>query len=490
MTEPVDDANNTKLIALKKFFIFNSKYGSTEGEEKNKIMFYHPSENELDTKIKDIGLCEAIVKFTNTFTADESVYCMRTQKTLQLFYKPEHDFWMMMILNAPSERKTRDDSEYTEYRCEDAHEIVYREVLKQSYYMFRLFSGTFMDNLVGDNETQQVEHLINKLSKFYSKYVATLKTRNCDILDICRSIQYLPLNKFQFLRVHNFIQMIESTFVAIKHCIFLFNEQLVWSGINPSDLYSIYEYLTGLLFPKCSADDVRGGSLTRNYSNGLDAQYGAYLAGPTHQGDNCKKPPTVYICNNGECQVYKMIVYNALSGTLCLFVKDKSALTNDFYEELHAFIGPQLTNIASDIAENLTKDNGKTSSLICTSTSSSIGNANADESTTQTTKYLFFNELNFQHNGSVHLNQKLYKKKRSIPREIMNLLNDLYIQDANTSNSSEIIVKTLSDYWIVKRSTNWRHSFVIFNKNATLLDIAEEANKIFDTHLNDVFSHI
>lgn len=73
------------------------------------------------------------------------------------------------IVNAPSERKTRDDSEYTEYRCEDAHEIVYREVLKQSYYMFRLFNGTFLDNLVGDNELQQVEYLKTKLTKFYSK---------------------------------------------------------------------------------------------------------------------------------------------------------------------------------------------------------------------------------------------------------------------------------------------------------------------------------
>lgn len=156
----------------------------------------------------------------------------------------------MQIVGAPSERKTRDGSEYTEYKCEDAHEIVYQETLKQSYYMFRLFNGTFTDNLIGDNDEQQIAFLITKLNKFYSKvsiyfqhfsifnikmyflndfqYVPTLKTRNCDILDICRSIQYLPLNKFQFLRVHNFIQMIESTFVSIKYCIFLFNEQLVW----------------------------------------------------------------------------------------------------------------------------------------------------------------------------------------------------------------------------------------------------------------------
>lgn len=168
-------------------------------------------------------------------------------------------------------------------------------------------------------------------------------------------------------------------------------------------------------------------------------------------------------------------------------------LSSEFYEELHRFVGPQLTNIASDIAEHLIKESstGSKSTLICTSLTGTNANSSSDDATQQT-KYLFFNELNFRHNGTVHINQKLYKKKRTIPRDIMNLLNDLYVQDTNISSSSscEVIVKTLNDYWIVKRSTNWRHSFVIFNKNGTLLDIAEEANKIIDAHLNDVFSHI
>lgn len=43
MTESIDDSNNTKLISLKKFFIFNSKYGSTEGEVfiRTSIIAYH-----------------------------------------------------------------------------------------------------------------------------------------------------------------------------------------------------------------------------------------------------------------------------------------------------------------------------------------------------------------------------------------------------------------------------------------------------------------
>lgn len=66
----------------------------------------------------------------------------------------------------------RDGTEYTEYRCEDAHEIVYREVLKQSYFMYRLFNGTFHDNLIDDDGNQQVEYFITNLTKFYSKVLA------------------------------------------------------------------------------------------------------------------------------------------------------------------------------------------------------------------------------------------------------------------------------------------------------------------------------
>lgn len=81
------------------------------------------------------------------------------------------DVLFLQIVNAPSERKTRDGTEYTEYRCEDAHEIVYREILKQSYLMFRLFNGTFHDNLIGGDDKQQVTYLIAKLTKFYSKVI-------------------------------------------------------------------------------------------------------------------------------------------------------------------------------------------------------------------------------------------------------------------------------------------------------------------------------
>lgn len=117
--------------------------------------------------------------------------------------------------------------------------------------MYRLFEGTFISTAADELAVADAvpTKLIMKLDQFYSKvlplakfmiliirlplqYLLTLNLPSCDILDIFRSVQYLPLDQFLFLRTNNFIQMIESTFPAIKHCIFLYNDQLVWLVIN------------------------------------------------------------------------------------------------------------------------------------------------------------------------------------------------------------------------------------------------------------------
>ena len=33
-------------------------------QEHKKILYYHPPDVDIDTKIKNVGLCEAVVKFT------------------------------------------------------------------------------------------------------------------------------------------------------------------------------------------------------------------------------------------------------------------------------------------------------------------------------------------------------------------------------------------------------------------------------------------
>lgn len=152
-------------------------------------------------------------------------------------------------------------------------------------------------------------------------------------------------------------------------------------------------------------------------------------------------------------------------------------MTDELFEQLRSGIGTQLASISADISDATSKEGGK-------STKSS---SDLDDSST---KYLFINELNCQHTGTVHLSPKILHKESKLPPEVLNLLTDLYVQSAGKTNSCEVIVKTLNDYWVVKRTSNWRHSFLIFNKSSTLLEISDEANKLFDQSLRDVCNRV
>ena len=97
---------------------------------------------------------------------------LRTQKTTQVFYQPEPDYWMVISILVPCEKKKDKNAaeEYTEYKCDDVHDKVFRQIIKQSYNMFRLFLGSFGDNVdssIGYKASPTC--LIEHLDRFYSK---------------------------------------------------------------------------------------------------------------------------------------------------------------------------------------------------------------------------------------------------------------------------------------------------------------------------------
>lgn len=61
-------------------------------------MFFYP-EIHIDEKLKDIGLVEAIAKFSAQFSLEKTddVLTMKTQKTVKFFHECEKDFWMVMV---------------------------------------------------------------------------------------------------------------------------------------------------------------------------------------------------------------------------------------------------------------------------------------------------------------------------------------------------------------------------------------------------------
>lgn len=66
-------------------------------QEHLKILYYLPDELPINRKVRNIGLCEALVNFSKTFSSEKTCEIVHTQKTKQSFLEPEPGIWMALV---------------------------------------------------------------------------------------------------------------------------------------------------------------------------------------------------------------------------------------------------------------------------------------------------------------------------------------------------------------------------------------------------------
>lgn len=462
-------------IRLQNFYVYNSSYVQNEGEEHKSVLYYFPPQTDFDTQMKNVGLSEAIIKFTETFSPDQSCESLHTLKTRQLYYQPEKGFWMAMTLNIPFVTKIKDGAEYQEYQSDEVQDSVYLAVLQQAYQMFRLFKGTF--GAILENKGGDVDSLKQKLDHFFSRYLPTLKLNHCDILDVFQGIQFLPLDKQTFLRVQCFVNLIEAMFAHVKYTAFLYNDQLVWSGVEPGDMQVIYRYLVTSLLPAHMETELQGGSIPRHPPSPFSSShYGRFVTGPTNLQDtsgSIGKVPKVYLNNDSVPEMYHLVVYRALSATVCLFIDGSLLLNIDLFKRLDVFLGPQLTSLVSEVAEQ------------CAKQAASSGTSSPESSP----KFVYFNKLNLAQKSTVHLDNRRTGNV-CVTSEVLKLLADINSDKARMPATGETILKTLSDFWVIGKLSNLREFYaVIQQKNANLIEINDEVKRLCDNQLKNIFFH-
>lgn len=465
-------ATTKSPVSLLNFFVFNPEFGPREGEEEKKILFYHPQDEDIDRKIKNIGLCEAIIKFSETFT-DTPCNTVHTQKTRQLFYSPEKDFWIIMTVSIPYSQKQKDGQTYVEYHEDDVQDTVFEAVLKTAYKMFKLFMGPFTNIIQKGN----VQNLKQRLDHFFSRYLLTLRLNHSDLLDVCNGIHFLPLDKNTYLRIQCLINLLEATFPQIRYTAFLYNDQLVWSGLEQEDMRIMYKYLTTSLFPSYNEQELRGVTPPGSGTN-LAGQpqpgmghYGKYVTGPPNLSDqkNFGKIPRVFINTNRQDEECHLLVYRALSANLCMLVDGGFQLTFDFFQNINTFLGPQLSVLASDISDQYSR---RTS-----------GNQEPQY------KYIYFNHMNLAQKTTLHTDSNKKSASINVPWDTLRLISDMNADLLKASDDSETIVKTQSgDCWVVGKKSDQREFYVVISqKNANLIEINEEVKRLCSTHFSNIF---
>lgn len=458
-------------ITLEHFYIFNSTYAKKEGDEEKKILYYYPVVTDSETQIKNIGLGEAIIKFTESFTPGQTCDYCHTHKTRQIYYEPEPNFWMVMIVGVPYVWKTKDDTEYIEYQHDEVSSSVCQAILKQTYAMFRLFMGSF-NTILNDPDCGSVLLLKHKLDHFYSRYLLSLKLNNSDILDIFQGLQFLPLDKTTFLHVQCFMNLVEAMFSQVKYTAFLYNDQLVWSGLEPEDMQVVYNYLVSTLLPAHLETELHGGSMPRNSPSPFtSSHYGKFVTGPSSINEpiGIGKLPKVFINYSSKPVSLYLVVYRALSATICLFVDSKTSLLMDFWKSLDTFLGPQLTTLVSLVAEQCSK--------------------HVSFAAESCPKYLYFNKLNLAYKSTIHLDNRRCSNVLTTP-EVLRIITDINNDTKRLKEAGEIVIKTMSEYWVVGKLSNLREFFVVIQqKNASLIEIDDEVKRLCDQQLKSIFFH-
>jgi hypothetical protein len=90
----------TTPAMLESLAIFNSEFGQREGYEHEKILYYYPDTLEQGRQVRNIGLAQALVSFTRTFSPEKLCEAVHTTMRKQAFFEAEPDYWLILVSSA------------------------------------------------------------------------------------------------------------------------------------------------------------------------------------------------------------------------------------------------------------------------------------------------------------------------------------------------------------------------------------------------------
>lgn len=440
---------------INSLFVFNSSFGPKEGEELKRILFFHPNQVPPDARKMQVGLCEAVVKFMTTFSS-QPCEALQTQTKRYIFYQPEKGYWMVLVVRIPYATKTvTTGGENKDTLIEPS--VMY-DLLVSAYKIFRMFIGPFKDIPPDD--------IYNKCEKFFTPYIMSRSIPN-NISNIIQGINYLPLEKNSFFKVMCFIDLLEINYPEFKCISFVYNDQLIWNGLATNDMLTLYQYLVQTLLPKQVEKEIQGGAVT------AAQRHGRYISPPDgiRTEEDLQKLHKVYLMreDDTETKQYYLVIYRTLSATVCFTVDVHTSLNIDNFRALDAFIGPQLSTIASSISEQCTLHALQTAQL-----------ANSEH------KFLYFNRLNLAYKTSTPVSS--LTPSTTIKPEVLSIISGIHSDRKSLGNYGEVIIKTPDEYWIAGKSSNDREFYVIIqDKNANLKDIADEVKRMCEDQMKGIF---
>ncbi|KAI9362326.1 hypothetical protein BD770DRAFT_418570 [Pilaira anomala] len=225
---------------LSYFCVYNPSLGQTEETTKDQILYYTAKKVvPADVKMKQIGLAQALVNFTSTFSPSQPTQNVHSQKNRMVFLQPEPGFWIHMCVELGILRKQIKDSKgkeklVTEYLDSQLNDNALEAVLKIGYEQFKLLNGTFSSILYEDNKVidkpnrQRTRALMHAIEEFFSEWIWKWDFDRLDIMcftAVFNGVPVQPVLRNNYLRVNELDESIKIKFDQLISHIFVLNLQ-------------------------------------------------------------------------------------------------------------------------------------------------------------------------------------------------------------------------------------------------------------------------
>uniref|UniRef100_A0A0N4Z4A9 Intu_longin_1 domain-containing protein n=1 Tax=Parastrongyloides trichosuri TaxID=131310 RepID=A0A0N4Z4A9_PARTI len=332
------------LPLLDYFFVTCPEFGLKEGYEKERILFYYPTNENIKKQIDVTGYSDAVYSFTNNFMSNS-----KPLKKVEF----EHRFltsekYSQIMIRVENGRFTIGIS-LKKKECKEVDYMIHLKTIKiqlvNSYLLFKLFNGTITKNLDKNKESCKVA-----LNNFFLEYLDVMKLNTMPLIDLFNGVDMLPLKPPILLMVERFLAHLMCEFPDINKVMMLYQDRLVWHSVPKQDLLILFTYVTKSLLSSSSINELQPESFN---SRRLSLTFGSgkFIAGIPENDEECRK---VFLTNpnlpNGV-DVYNMVVFRCLNATICLFMKKDPTLNS--LTPIGRYFDCHLPSVASDLGDNV-----------------------------------------------------------------------------------------------------------------------------------------
>jgi len=334
-----------------------------------------------------------------------------------------------------------------QYDEEELNDKCLKKVLQQGYEAYHLFNGSMYSTYEkGDppppgTYTPTGEGLLREsLAGFFEQWVPAVDLKQANIFNTLSGINFLPVDKQTFLAIQYFVNLTENHFPQVKASALLYDDHLVWSGLDQDIARTIYRLATDPngrqsgRAPSSISKLVRWASVDEGQPIRLHVRGCGGLA----------------LC---PCETQKLVA---------LFLVEDSEAHPAKLDSLSDFVNSEAANLAKLIFEHYSPQTAH------------------DESW----KYVYFNEMNLALKSSMKP-----KKIAELSPEVMAVLNEMHTQlDKPEEICTELCVRQQKDGWILGRKSNQRMLYAILeSKGSTLAEISDDLDQLLAQCFNNIF---